>query len=267
MSDLRTFLKQNSTIPNALIDSFLTMYNPETVQTDFVVDLDHVASWLKIEKFNLLKTLRESYTVNIDYKETNGVKQKRYANHYKKVLLTPDCFKRLCMRSRSKKAEEVRTYFIMLESLLVKYRTTLIQGINAEIKDMQKSMKPKSKEDSAGYIYVIKASTQKDSVYKIGRTQDLNKRLETYQTGSLEGVELVYKFRTDNHKKTEACVKLMLKERQMRKYKEVYEANIDFIKHIIQQCDETVKYTRLYTDTRAAKKVDGGYYLVLAEDP
>lgn len=267
MSDLSTFLKQNSTIPDAFIDSFLTMYNPETVQTDFAVDLDNAANWLRLKKYTLMKTLRESYTLNVDYKVSKAIMEKRYGgNNYKKVLLTPDCFKRLCMRSRSKRAEEVRTYFIMLESLLVKYRTTLIKGINAEIKDMQKSMKPKSKEDSAGYIYVIKASTTKDSVYKIGRTQDLNKRLATYQTGSLEGVELVYKFRTNSHKKTEACVKLMLKERQLRKYKEVYEAEIDFIKSIIQQCDDTVTYTRLYTDTRAAKKVDGGYYLVLAED-
>lgn len=131
-------------------------------------------------------------------------------------MLTPDCFKRLCMRSRAKRAEKVRTYFIELESLLVRYRTTLLKGMNQEIKELEQSVKPNDPQDSAGYIYVIKTNPERDSVYKIGRTADLNKRLAT---GTIDGVELVYKFRTDNHKATEACVKAMLKENQ---YKEVY---------------------------------------------
>jgi hypothetical protein len=69
-------------------------------------------------------------------------------------MLTPDCFKRICMRSRSSRAEDVRTYFIELESLLVRCRSTLLKG--------------------------------------------------------MDGVELVFKFRTDKHATTEACWKLML---------------------------------------------------------
>lgn len=266
MSDLKEFLKQHSTIPNTFVDSFLSIYNPETIQTDFVVDVDLAAKWLKIFKKTLLKTLRESYTLNIDYKiEAIPTKTKYGGNNYKKVLLTPDCFKRLCMRSRSKKAEEVRTYFIMLESLLVRYRTVLLKGMDADMKNMQDSVKPKSNNDSAGYIYVIKASSSKDSVYKIGRTQNLNNRLATYQTGRLEGIEVVYKFRTENHKKTEACVKLMLKEYQLRKYKEVYQANIDMIKTIIQKCDDTIAYTKVYSK-KASVKMDGGYYLIVSPE-
>lgn len=137
-------------------------------------------------------------------------------------------------------------------------------GMDTDIKDMEKSMKPKSPKDSAGYIYVIKASSSKNSVYKIGRSKNFNNRLSTYQTGKLEGVELVYKFRTDSHKKTEACAKMMMKEHQLRKYKEVYEANIDMIKTIIRKCDETVAYTRIYSK-KPSDSMDGGYYLVLTK--
>lgn len=269
MSDLRSFLKQHATIPNEFIDSFLSMYNPETVQTDSVIDADKVAQWLKIPKYQLLAMLRESYREGFDYITTTSTIQRKGkygGNNYKKVLLTPDCFKRLCMRSRSKRAEEVRTYFIQLESLLVRYRTVLLKGMDAEIKQMEWGMKPKSEEDSAGYIYVIRADPVKDSVYKIGRTQNLNQRLSTYSTGKLDGVDIVYKFRTDNHKRTEACVKLMLKEHQLRKYKEVYQANIDMIKELINKCDDTVTYTRVYSNTKAAKEMTGGYYIVLQSD-
>jgi hypothetical protein len=36
---LEDFLEQHSAIPNAFIDSFLAMYNPDTVQTDLVIDM------------------------------------------------------------------------------------------------------------------------------------------------------------------------------------------------------------------------------------
>jgi hypothetical protein len=50
---------------------------------------------------------------------------------------------------------------------------------------------------------------------------------------------------------------------QLRKYKEVYEADLDMIKGLIEKCDETAAYKRVYTNTRGAKKMDGGYYMVL----
>lgn len=264
--DTKTFLKQYSTIPNTFIDSFVSLYDSETVQTDFVVDVDVASKWLGIHKFVLLKTLRESYKKDIDYVETRAtVKVGKYGgNNYKKVMLTPDCFKRVCMRSRSKRAEEVRTYFIQLESLLVKYKSYIIEGMDKEIKSLERSVKPKNEEDSAGFIYIIKASPEKDSVYKIGRTGDLNKRLATYSTGTIDGVEVLFKYRTDNHKIVEACCKLWLKKYQYRKYKEVYQANLDMIKHIIHECDGiNLGLLKKEFVSSKAPKMTGGYYIVL----
>lgn len=264
MTDLKTFLKVHSVIPNVFIESFLSMYNPETVQTDLIINIDSVSKWLDISKFNIMRTLRSSYREDIDYtiKKSTNRKGKYGGNNYKVVMISPDCFKRLCMRSTSKKAEEVRTYFIELEGLLVRYRTTLMKGMDNEIKLMEKALRPKSKEDSAGYVYVIKASPDKDSVFKIGRTKDLNKRLSTYSTGSLIGVELVFKLRTDNYQATEECVKAMVKPDRYKKYNEIYKVDIDMIKEIIKKCDETAQYRKLYT-AKKAPVMKGGYYFVL----
>ena len=270
MSDLKTFLKQHSAIPNAFVDSFLSMYNPDTIQTDLVIDIEKVSKWLNAGKGELVRTLKTSYKESIDYTITRGLKRsptKKFGgNNYIKVMITPDCFKRLCMRSNSKRAEEVRTYFIELESLLVRYRAHMLKGMDMEIKQLENAVKPKDVGDSAGFIYVIKANPARDSVYKIGRTADLNKRLSTYSTGTIDGVDLVYKFRTDSHKATEACIKAMLKENQYRKYKEVYQANIDMIKALIAKCDDLVKYKRLYANARVDNKMTGGYYIVLEKD-
>ncbi|KAG2487750.1 hypothetical protein HYH03_013595 [Edaphochlamys debaryana] len=252
------------------MDSFLSMYDPTTIQTDMVIDGEQAATWLGVQKFNLLRTLRENYTEGIDYsvmkqpRPTTAVK-KYGGNACKKVLLSPDCFKRVCMLSRSKRAEEVRTYFIEMESLIVRYRIALQKGMVAEIRDLERSLQPPDPADSAGYIYVLRASMDKDSVYKIGRTQDLNKRLSTYNTGSVDGVEVLYKFRTDNHRAVEGCLKAMLREHQYRKYKEVYQADLDMIKRLINECDSVAQTKRVYT-SRKAPRMRGGYYVVLSAD-
>jgi phage anti-repressor protein/predicted GIY-YIG superfamily endonuclease len=245
------------------------MYNPDTVQTDLVIDADKAVEWLGVRKYNLLKLLRSQYKLGIDFqveKISHPTGMRYGGNTYKRVSMTPDCFKRVCMLSRTPRAEEVRTYFIGLESLLVKYRQQLVQGMAADIRLLQRAAKPKDPADSAGYIYVIRASAENDSVYKIGRTQDLNRRIATYtDTGRADGVEVVFKFRTESHKATEACVKAMLRERQYRKYKEVYQADIDMIKDIIRKCDDVASYTRIYT-SRKPSKMTGGYYIVLERE-
>lgn len=266
MATLRSFLKKHSAIPNAFIDSFLSMYDADTVQTDYVINCDNAAKWLGVEKYVLLRTLKETYKQGIDYIETQTTKRKgKYGgNNYKLVMLTPDCFKRVCMRSRSKKAEEVRTYFIQLESLLVRYKSFIIEGMDREMKSMERSLKPKTDVDGVGYVYVVKASPDKDSVYKIGRSGSLRSRLSTYGTGTIDGVEVLFRFRTDNYKAVERCVKAWLKEHRYRKYKEVYQANLDMIKGIVQGCDEIGMLKKEYVSTKAPV-MKGGYYIWLAE--
>ena len=63
----------------------------------------------------------------------------------------------------------------------------------------------------------------------------------------------------------ESCVKLALKERQYRKYKELYEADLDMIKELIESCAHMENVKQVYT-MRAASKLDGGYYIGLFKD-
>ena len=43
------------------------------------------------------------------------------------ITITPDCMKRMCMLSTTKKAEDVRTYFIKIEKLIDKYKQIIIR--------------------------------------------------------------------------------------------------------------------------------------------
>lgn len=268
MENITRFLKTHSIIPNQFIDEFVKMSNNNPgLQTDFVIDLDIISKWLSVRKDNLWQTLKTSYKKDIDYIVNKiGRQIGNYGgNNYKQVLLTPDCFKRLCMMSRSKKAEDVRSYYIELESLIFKYYKQTLDGMEKEIKSLESALKPKSRSLQAGYIYVLKASDKMDSMYKIGRTKDLKQRLASYQTGKLEDIELVFKYRTDNLKGVEDCVKLALKDMRPRKYKEIYKADLTVIKQIISKCQQ-IEGLKQHTLPRQASRMTGGYYLGLFYD-
>ena len=77
---------------------------------------------------------------NVDYiiiKNSLWVLPEQYAKHgdhnKKLVLLTPDCFKMLCMRSKTKKADKVREYYIEIEKLIDKYKDIIIEENNKKI--------------------------------------------------------------------------------------------------------------------------------------
>lgn len=236
-----------------------------SIESDRVCDRSRYCfKWLNVRKDNLIKTLKASYKVGIDYvisKSPNKI-GKYGGNHYKKVLLTPDCFKRLCILSRSRKAEDVRSYYINLEALLIQYHKQTLDGMEQEIKKLETSLKPKSSQKSlqAGYIYVLRASSDMDSMYKIGRTKDLKKRLATYQTGRLDEVEVVYKFRTDNLKGVEDCVKLALKDVRPRKFKEIYKVDLNIIKQVVNECQQ-IEAIKQYTLPRGPSIMMGGLYM------
>ena len=250
--DLATFLKKTSPIPEEFIDDMFALYNPDTAQNDFAIDMESVAKWLGARKRVLMETLRSGYKAGIDY----SVKRipnphipswsKYGRNTYKQVLLTPDCFKRLCMRSKGSVSEHVRSYFIETEALVVRYRSQLLDGMQRDIDRLEsnqrarRSAKTAEKEKTEGYIYVLRASLRYDSVIKLGRTRNLIRRLREHSAALADDPEVLYIFKTTNAPAVETCLKGWLKDRQwtrMARYKEVYKADLDMVKQLIRGCD------------------------------
>jgi phage anti-repressor protein/predicted GIY-YIG superfamily endonuclease len=244
---LVTFLKRMSPIPNTFIDDMFELYNPDTAQTDLAVDIDAVAKWLGVRKENLMQTLRTSYTAGVDFtitKKPTAHPTSKYGSHaYKQVLVTPDCFKRICMRSRGKTAEDVRTYFIQIEALVMKYREQMGEGMQQEIDRLESGRRarklPSASTPREGYIYVLKASQKYDKVVKLGRTRDLVRRLREHSAALADDPQVLFTFRTDDVAAVETCIKGWLKDRQWsrERYKEVYRADLDMVKQIVHGCD------------------------------
>ena len=253
-----------SSVPEKFIDEYFDMCKVDTVQTDFVIHLSKVATWLNASKKELIRTLTRVYKKNVDYIIDKPSKEVKYANNYNIYIITPDCFKRLCMMSRARNAEQVRSYFIEIESLMIKYRTQLIAGIQQDIHTMERNQKLRKQiiKYPGGYIYIIRAS--KDfhmNTYKIGRSQNLIKRLQTYQTGKLEDIDVLFVYKTNDTKAVESCVKAFADNNRVIAKREIYHLNLNILKAIINGCGKLSM--KLEHRSKGATKNDGQYYAVI----
>ena len=234
------FLKKFSSIPNQFLDDFFKLFNYESIEnTEKIVNADNVIKWLEIHKHNLKKTLKKSYIKDVDYTITKTQKLKgRGGQKNEIIMMTIDCFKMICQSTQSKKGKEVRRYFIEVEKLLNKYKSYLIEGLENKISLLQKSRKPKINPEK-GIIYVFRTpDTPENNLYKIGRTVNLKKRLQSHSSGLSEDINILFIQEVDDIVKIEKCAKEAMKKYQFRKYKEVYQVNIDIIKYVIENCDK-----------------------------
>jgi len=154
-------------------------------------------------------------------------------------MISIHCFKKICQLTKSQMGNQVREYFIQVESLLNKYKDYIIDGMQDKITKLEKDQKPKVNPEK-GVIYIFQTpNSTENSLYKIGRTKDLKKRLQSHQSPLSHDIELLFYYESENIIKIEKCIKL-LKEYQYRKYKEVYKINIDIIKSLIEKCDDLI---------------------------
>ena len=234
------FLKKYSNVPNQFLDDFFNLINYKEIESkQKTIDLDKVVKWLDIDKSMAKKTLIKSYRKNIDYVIKKVVKKIGSGGHNKdKILLTIRCFKKLCQLTRSKHGDDVRNYFIDVEYTLNKYKNYIIEGLSDKIYKIKKGRKPKVNPEKA-IIYIFKTpDSQDNSLYKIGRTKDLTKRLQSHQSPLSEDIEILFYLETDDAKTVESCIKNFAKKYQYRKYKEVYEVNIDILKLLATKCEK-----------------------------
>jgi phage anti-repressor protein/predicted GIY-YIG superfamily endonuclease len=259
---LQEYLKKFSSISNTFIDDFFSLYNENTDDNDFVIEIDAVSKWLNILKGNIKKTLSESYRKNVDYK-VSIVKGVSAGRPSESIYLTPDCFKRICMLTKSAKGEEVRSYYIQLEKHIDKYKDNIINDLRSRVKVLERNMKPLEIPKHEGVVYVLKTSDDmalKD-VYKIGSTDDFKARIKTHNTSHADNVEIKHIYKTSDVKGVERCVKAVMKEKQYKKRKEFYQIDIDSIKGIISNCGDAISLVK--KTKYGGGNESGNYYLYI----
>jgi len=239
---MEDFLKQFSTIPHNFITDFFMIAKEEYTDNELIIDLELVCKWLNIRKDNLKKILITNFEENFDYiidtikkKHTNTNK----ISIYDIINITPNCFKEICMISQSQNAKQVRKYFLAMEKLIKIYFVNIKEEMYKKIGILENNQKPKVN-ISGGVIYILKALNTDVTLYKLGKTNNLKDRLNTYNTGTANNIEPLFILQVNDIDSVESCVKQACKKYQYRKYKEVYEIDINVLKEVMSDCNEFV---------------------------
>jgi hypothetical protein len=173
-------------------------------------------------------------------------------------MITAECCKRLCMLSKTTKAEEVRTYFIEVEKLMNKYKDYIIEGLNKKITILENNMKP-IQNNKNGVIYVLKTDHNIIDLYKIGKTKKFKERIRVHNNSHIDNVDIVHIYETNYIDEVEKCLKNVLASKQYKKRKEFYQIDLDVLKELIKTCDIMSLKVR---NTNKHIKQSGGYYIM-----
>lgn len=177
---MEKFVKKYSTVPNAFIEEFFNIAKEDYGDKDPLIDFNSVTKWLDVQKRHLKRLLVKYFAENSDYSITqrkqlhpNG----SGATYVEDIMITPDCFKQLCMISQTPKAKEVRQYYLSIEKLIKKYHTYIEEQLRKKINALEQNQKPKVNVEG-GVIYFFKALNNitegelgeelGDDLYKIG---------------------------------------------------------------------------------------------------
>jgi hypothetical protein len=224
---LKEFLQRYTAIPERFINEYIEFYDLCT-SNEFGIPIENVMKYLKItDRLKLEERLRTQYKLNQDYqiirlqqKLKKGVKDVHY-------MISFDGFERIAMKSTTKKGQEFRDYFIMLRKFIDYYK----QHISEKIIDLTKTHK---------YIYILLVNKNK-KIFKLGRTGDIRKRLQSYATGKDTHPDVKFIMIVNDSKKVENCAKIFLKTKQFKANKELYQENLELLKDIIYKCADMDK--------------------------
>jgi phage anti-repressor protein len=259
--NFQTFITKYSFVNSNFVKDFYNIIREDYIEryNEFIIDSEILRKWLQIKtREKLIETIKRSYKKNIDYKivKKENKTEGRGGHNIKIILLTPECAKKICLSTHSKMASQVQQYFLDLEIALYKYKNYIIEGMDRKIKQLENNQKPKVNANKK-IIYVFRALNTDLTLYKIGRTISSKTRLSSHNSPLANDLEVLFQYETENVEQVEACVKSYMKKSQYRKYKEIYQVDINIIKQAIKDCDFNItEYNKSITNYN--KKQKGG---------
>ena len=264
--DFKQFIIKYSFVNSKFIEDFYSIIREDYIErfSDFLVDSEILRKWLKVKNRRIFNdTIKRSYILGIDY---ILVKQKKSTGsggqNFEIITLTPIAAKKICLSTKSHIGPQVQQYFIDLELALYKYKNYIIEGMNTKIKQLEYNQKPKIN-PKKGILYILQAVDDL-GLYKIGKSIKFKRRLREYQADKGNDIRPLYTFEVDDVDNIESCVKRHMKEFQYRKYKEIYQVDINMIKNILKECESSYCRMQLIKKNKPIKKQDGGFNYFIA---
>ena len=91
-------------------------------------------------------------------------------------------------------------------------------------------------------VYVIEDTDVNDEIYyRIGKTDNMNKRIKIYNTHSIHNKKVVHYIELSCPLQLETCIRSMLYKYRYKNNKDYYKCSLDKIKKAFDKCTESIK--------------------------
>jgi phage anti-repressor protein len=250
--DFKTFLIENG-IKESFLNDFFEIIREDYLDLSdkFLISSNKLQKWLNISsRKDFHETITRSYVKDVDYIITKPDNKGTGKNNEKIYMLTPDCAKMILQNTKSEKGSEVRRYFIEVEKMLYKYKDLIIKKLTNELELVKNNQKPKIENSKKKTMYVFKALNTELTLYKIGRAKDLKTRFNPHNSPMANDIKILFEYETEHITQVESCIKILMKHAQYRKYKEIYQIDLNIIKKLIKQCDKNINLVKDYTNNQ-----------------
>ena len=259
------FINKYSFVNSKFVKDFYNIIKEDYIEryNEFLIDSEILRKWLQINmKRSFNDTIKKSYKKNIDYIIKKEKKSEGSGGHNLEIItLTPNAAKKICLSTNSKMGKPVQQYFLDLEVALYKYKNYIIDGMNKKIEQLENNQKVKINPGKK-IIYVFRALNTDLTLYKLGKTINSKTRFSNHNSPLANDLQVLFQYETDNIDQVESCVKAFMKKAQYRKYKEIYQVDLDIIKKTIEHCDVEINETNTEIERRNKKEKQKGGKLI-----
>lgn len=155
------------------------------------------------------------------------------------IFITPETFKMLCLRSNTKKAEEVRKYYTQLEDLVSEYKDFIIKSQADKIDKLEYELIG-DKYKNSGYFYIYKI----DDYYRIGATNNLKLRFKNINSSHPFSIKPILSAKSKTPFQIEKCIQATMVHKRIKKNKDFYKVELSELLSAIEDCKVLIeKYT------------------------
>jgi len=240
---------------------------------EFVVDFDNVWKWTGFSRKDPAKRLLEKYftkdtdyIINLAAPPIGGAAIKGGSGLNKEtILLNINTFKKFCMKTGTKKADEIHDYYIKLETLLqetmneenseLREQLTKKEEDNKKIQERLDNFanRFKDKQKVGGLVYIGQNPFDKDS-FKVGSTTNVNCRVSTLSTGSAKYFMIKKTWYTKFYKQIEDSIKQKFSKNKVTGRKEFYQ--LECYDNIVSCIDKLVESFNLLDEDNNEKPTE-----------
>jgi len=248
--------------------------------TDFVIDLDNVWLWLGYSQKAMAKrTLEKNFVIDKDYKSLlcRSAVQKndgRGGHNKEIIMLNIKTFKLLCIKSETKKANEIHEYYIKLEEMLQdviqdesnEMRTQLEKKkeekkiLENKLNDIEEENKLLQIRETIPIIYIYNTTPLVDPpILKIGyTTKNIHERIKSYLTPNGKGkLEFTIEVPDNNVNNFEKFIHGVFSRYLVKS--EVFQIGVDEAKMIVKRIVNTLNLMNIPNDDERKVKISKLY--------